>query len=108
MHDVMENIPQIPRRENPKMEIIVHTGSEDIRKQRLSEVLKQDFLSLLDYFISTSVNVYTIHQAHVHNRVGVGKGRGCFSGPLGLNTWLAFTCAAQGMHFKDNILQLVL
>lgn len=76
--------------------IIVHIGTNDISRQQ-SEVLKADFIRLIDMLNSCGRSIFL---SGPFPTLDCGVGR--FSRTLSLHTWLQSTCTSHKIDYVDN------
>ena len=96
VNDLKERILEIPDEHPTVTNIVLHTGSNDVSKQQ-SEVLKRDFIGLLNTVSSLNATVF-ISGAVPPVRGGEER----FSRLLALNKWLLLACADHSVHFINN------
>ncbi|KAM4592398.1 uncharacterized protein PAE49_010282 [Odontesthes bonariensis] len=94
--DISKKILDIVAEHPTLKSLIVHTGALDVVKQQ-SEVLKQDFMDLVNKVRCTSTEVFFSGPLPT-----VWKGDERFSRLMMLNRWLKEMCAAHSMNFIDN------
>ena len=94
--DITEKILRITAEHPTVTSLIVHTGALDVVKPK-SEVLKQDFVDLLDKVKSLYPKVFISGPLPT-----VRGGDERFSRLMMLNRWLKDTCAAHSVNFIDN------
>ncbi|KAK0137897.1 Protein Dok-7 [Merluccius polli] len=94
--DISQKILEITAEHPTVKSLVIHTGALDVVKQQ-SEVLKQDFIDLLNKVrcLNTEVSISGPLPT-------VRRGDERFSRLLMLNRWLKDTCAAQSVNFIDN------
>lgn len=76
--------------------VLVHIGSNDSAR-RQSELIKNDFMDLLNFLTSSGKSVFISGPIPT-----VARGADSFSRILSLNTWLQSTCSTHNINFIDN------
>ncbi|KAM4539925.1 uncharacterized protein PAE49_020669 [Odontesthes bonariensis] len=94
--DISKKILDIVAEHPTLKSLIIQTGDLDVVKQQ-SEVLKQDFMDLVNKVRCTSTEVFFSGPLPT-----VWKGDERFSRLMMLNRWLKDMCAAHSMNFIDN------
>uniref|UniRef100_A0A3B3BW75 SGNH hydrolase-type esterase domain-containing protein n=1 Tax=Oryzias melastigma TaxID=30732 RepID=A0A3B3BW75_ORYME len=89
---ILQTVAKYPKLQN----ILLHTGSNDVSKQK-SEVLKQDFSGLIRTV--SSMNAAVFNSCPIPTIRG-GEER--FSRLLALNRWLSVACGETGINFINN------
>uniref|UniRef100_A0A3P8RR90 OSK domain-containing protein n=1 Tax=Amphiprion percula TaxID=161767 RepID=A0A3P8RR90_AMPPE len=94
--DISKKILKIAAEHPTAKSLVIHTGALDVEKQQ-SEVLKEDFMDLLNKVRGLKPVVYVSGPLPT-----VRRGDERFSRLMLLNRWLKATCAAQSINFIDN------
>uniref|UniRef100_A0A3B3CHD9 SGNH hydrolase-type esterase domain-containing protein n=1 Tax=Oryzias melastigma TaxID=30732 RepID=A0A3B3CHD9_ORYME len=94
--DMKERILQTVAKYPSVQNIVLHTGSNDVSKQK-SEVLKQDFTGLIRTVSSMNAAVFISGPIPT-----IQGGEESFSRLLALNRWLSATCGDTGIPFISN------
>ena len=94
--DISTKILDIAAANSTVETLILHTGALDVVKQQ-SEVLKQDFIELLDKVRSLDIALFISGPLPT-----IRGGDERFSRLLMLNKWLKTTCATRSVNFIDN------
>uniref|UniRef100_A0A3B3CVW2 SGNH hydrolase-type esterase domain-containing protein n=1 Tax=Oryzias melastigma TaxID=30732 RepID=A0A3B3CVW2_ORYME len=94
--DMKERILQTVAKYPSVQNIVLHTGSNDVSKQK-SEVLKQDFTGLIRTVSSMNAAVFISGPIPT-----IRGGEERFSRLLALNRWLSTTCGETGINFINN------